>query len=392
MLLKRLLAMLLICVMLWPAAVLAETAGIRNIVPILYVSDATGPADALMDDDPSTVWYGTFDPNSSMPTWTVLVSSQTVKEIWIRNGARQDAGSYLAAGRPSLLAVTVYYENQQVATYRYRLNDAYVAESSRDFVNGYQRLLLPSAMRGVFCIELRVMETVGSRAGEMALTDILLTSGQPSTASSNVQMRPAAPTVHPAATTAPTVSGDTGETPPTMPPQAAPQVTNPPTMPPSMPQGTGVTATLLQSIGVRTGPATGYDYVGTYFKGGEQVQVISKVWDPVNTLYWIQVDFVAVGGYHYRGYCVREKRVDVDPALIPDEVTTGTPATIAERTGSYFGPGTDYRAHNDQISAGTKGSIFAWENGYALFEWRDRSKEEKRRAWVPESAVTVDGQ
>ena len=383
---KRLLAALLICLMLWPAAALAETTGIQNLVPIVYISDAAGPADALMDDDTATVWYGTVDMTTDVPTWTVLIASQTVKEIWVRNGARQDAGSYLAAGRPSLLAVTVYYENQQVATYRYRLNDAYAAENSRDYVNGYQRLLLPQAMNGVFCIELRVMAATGSRAGEIAMTDILLSSGQPSAAASGVQMRPAAPTVRPVDATMPPVSGDTGTTAPTAPPQ----VTNAPTMPPSVGQGTGVTATLLQGIGVRTGPGTGYDYVGSYFQGGEQVQVISKVWDPVNTLYWLQVDFVAVGGYHYRGYCVREKRVDVDPSLVPDD-PAGTSATISERTGSYYGPGTDYRAHNDQISAGTKGSIYAWENGYVLFEWKDSSKNEKRRAWIPESAVTWEG-
>ena len=158
-------------------------------------------------------------------------------------------------------------------------------------------------------------------------------------------------------------------------------------MPPSSGEVVGVSATLLQGIGVRTGPGTGYDYVGSYFQGGETVQVISKVWDPVNTLYWLQVDFVAKGGYHYRGYCVREKRVDVDAALIPDD-PEGIPVTVTERTGCYYGPGPDYREHRDTISAGTKGKIFATENEYVLLEWHDYNQDVNRRAWVPESAVS----
>ena len=383
---KRLLTLLLICLLVWPAVTLAETVGIASRVPILYVSDANGPADALSDDNPATVWYGTVDPSPDVPTWTVLVSSQTVREIWIRNGARQSPQSYLSAGRASLLAVTVYYEYQQVVTYRYQLSDAYSVDTSRDFVNGYQRLLLPTALRGVFCIELRVLKTVG--AGEIALSDILLSSGQPSPIASGIQMRAPAPTMRPASTTLAPVNGNSGSSSPTATPRPQSPIVPGSTLPPEYSLGSGITATLLKEIGVRTGPGTDYDYVGTYFRGGEQVQVISKVWDPVNTLYWLQVDFVAVGGNHYRGYCVREKRVDIDANLVPDD-PVGLSATVNERTNSYYGPGTDYRAHNDKIAAGTKGAIYAEHNGFVLFEWKDWNKNEKRRAWVPANVVSI---
>ena len=383
---KRLLTLLLICLLIWPAAALAQTTGIANLVPVLSVADSSGSVSALSDDDPSTVWYGTVDPSPDVPTWTIMVSSQTVREIWLRNGARQSPGDYLAAGRASQLAVTVYYANSQVVTYRYQLNDAYSADSSRDFVNGYQRLLLPTPLRGVYCIELRVLETVGAET--IALTDILLSSGQPSQASSGIQMRPAAPTMRPASTTLAPVTTKPSASSPTETPKPQKPAAPGSTLPPAYSLGSGVTATLLRDIGVRTGPGTNYDYVGTYFRGGEQVQVISKVWDPVNTLYWLQVDFVAVGGYHYRGYCVREKRVDVDPNSVPDD-PAGLSATVNERTNSYYGPGTDYRAHNDKISAGTRGTIYAEDNGFVLFEWK--GKEEMRRAWVPESVVTWSG-
>ena len=382
MLLKRL-GLLLVCLALWPVAARAETAGIANQVPILYLSDTTGPADALMDDDAQTVWQGPVDLNAETPTWTILAASQTVKEIWVRNGAHRDPQSYLNASRPAELAVTVYFEHQQVVTYRYRLSDAYAGEDGRNWADGYQRLLLPQALNGVFCIELRVTGvTAGLATAEVAVTDILLSSGQPSPPGSGIQMRASAPTVRPDAMT--------GSAAPTRTPNAQPGPTATPTYPPSSGETVGLTATLLREMATRTGPGAGYDYVGTYFRGGEQVQVISKVWDPVNTLYWYQVDFVAIGGYHYRGYCVHEYRVDIDPSLIPDD-PPGTPATVLERTGSYYGPGSDYRAHTDHIQRNTRGSIFAWENGYVLFEWRDTSQDVKRRAWIPESVVTWDG-
>ena len=382
---KRLLTLLLICLLIWPAATLAETIGIANRVPIMYISDATGPADALMDDDPATVWYGTVDTSSDSPTWTVLASSQTVREIWVRNGARKSPGDYLAAGRASLLSVTVYYENQQVVTYRYRLDDAYYVDASRDHVNGYQRLLLPTALRGVFCIELRVLETVG--AGEIALSDILLSSGQPSPAASGIQMRAPAPTMRPAITTLAPVTNNPGPSSPTTTPKPQAPVAPGSTLPPSYTQGSGITATVLKQLGVRSGPGTGYDYVGSFFQGGEQVTVISKVWDPVNELHWDQVDIVS-GKNHYRGYCVHELRISLDPSQIPDD-QPGIPATIIERTPNYYGPGADYKAHNDQIFASTKGNVYAEENGYYLFDWYDGTNQMLRRAWVPANVVSI---
>ena len=377
--LKRLLIALLICLALWPAAACAQTTGIANLVPIIYISDSAGPADALMDDDASTAWFGTVDPKDDAATWTVLVASRTVREIWIRAGARQSAATYLSAGRPLLLAVTVYYENQQVTTYRYRLNDAYAVEASRDWVDGYQRLLLPQAMDGVFCIELKVLDAVrGNGSTQIALSDILLSSGQPSPPPSGTQMRASAPTVRP-------VSDGSGSVNPTMPPQQQPSATMPPTLPPSSGQVAGVTAMVLKQLGVRSGPGTGYDYVGSFFQGGETVQVISKVWDPVNELYWDQVDFYS-GGVHYRGYCVHELRINLDPSQIPDE-QAGIPATVSDRTANYYGPGSDYKAHNDQVFATTKGTVYGRENGYVLFDWYDGTNNENRRAWIPETAI-----
>lgn len=203
---RSLLTLLLVGLILCPAAALGETAGIANQVPIIYISDRTGPADTLMDDDATTAWLGGADEAE----WTILTASSTVREIWVRSGARQDAGSYLASGRPALMEITVYYENQQVATYRYRLLDVYAAENTRDWVDGYQRLLLPRAINGVFCIELKMLSGVqGQHSSEIALSDILLSSGQPSSSRANVRMQAPAPTVGLPNATLPSVFGDT---------------------------------------------------------------------------------------------------------------------------------------------------------------------------------------
>ena len=464
---KCLLTLLIASLLLWPAGALAQTWGIANQIPILYISDAQGPADELMDDNTATVWYGQIDAYSDAPTWTVLLSSKTVREIWIRNGARQDPGSYLSTGRASLLAVTVYYGNQQSVTYRYALDDSYISDDDRNFVDGYQRLLLPQPLPGVFCVELKVMRSVPGRVStQVAMTDILLSSGQPSKPAPGVQMRPSAPTMRPflpvitqpmatasptwvlAPTTivtpqptmvpVPTVIVTNPPTqpplptaivtePPTMVPVPTVIVTNPPTQPPipeapvpepptqepipetivpespteaPIPSGpatmpptsmdpVGITATLVERIATRTGPGTRFDEVGSFFQAGATVQVLSKVWDPVNTLYWYYLDFTK-GDTHYRGYAVHT-RVDLDPSLVPDE-PEGVRATIVQRTENYFGPGADYKAHTDRISAGTSGYIYAWENGCVLFEWHDRYQDLDRRAWIPESNVAWEEQ
>ena len=383
--LKRLLFVaLLVGLALGPVTAMAQTRGIANQVPVLYISDAMDAADALMDDNAATAWYGTAD----RAQWTVLTSSATVKEIWVRTGMRVSPQTYLSTGRPTLMEVTIYDGAQQVSTYRYRLLDVYAAENSRDWVDGYQRLLLPQTMYGVFCIELRALDSArGQAVNEIALSDILLSSGQPSPYR-YFEMRAPAPTIRPANPTLPPSIGDGGASSPTMPPLPQNPGANSPTMPPLSGDAVGISAKILKGIGVRTGPGTGYDYVGSYFQGGETLQVVSKVWDPVNELYWLQVDFVAPDGKNrYRGYCVRELRVDIDPAIVPDD-PEGTPASVVVSTGMYYGPGDGYRAHRDTLSAGTKGSIFAWENGCVLFEWNDRNQDVRRRAWIPESAVS----
>ena len=72
--------------------------------------------------------------------------------------------------------------------------------------------------------------------------------------------------------------------------------------------------------------------------------------------------------------------------MIPNE-DTPTRARLVTRTSCYYGPGTDYKAHGDQIIDGTSGMICARERGYVLFEWYDYYRSVRRRAWIPANTV-----
>lgn len=390
---KRFLAMLsLFCLALLPAAQ-AET--IANQLPVVYASDELGPADALTDNNPATVWY-LAENASDTPTVTLLLASQTVREIWVRAGAHSSPNDYLAAGRPETIAVTLYYSGNQMVTYRYRLIDSYTAPNSRDWVNDYQRLLLPEALGGVFSIELTVERTVAGRASAApAISDILVSAGQPSQAASAVQFRPSAPTVAPQATVVPVVptgapTAQPGANPTDPPPAAVTEVPPPAVVtevPPPVTGDAGIVATLSDRIATRTGPGTEYDEPGSFFQAGAQVQVVSKVYDAENELYWYLVDFSS-GGTRYRVYALAS-RISLEPSLVPDEAAASR-ATILDRTSSYYGPGTDYKAHTDTIAGGTVGAVCATtDNGWVLFDWYDDYQGLQRRAWIPESSVSV---
>lgn len=386
--LKRLLSLLSVCLILLPVLAMADTAGIANQVPCADIADASGTAPALMDDDPSTVWYGSVDLTADAPTWTIARwGGGTVREIWLRNGAQRSMRTYQAAGRVSQMDVTVTRgpsQRGQRVTYSYTLRDAYEAANDREWIDGYQRLLLPEAISDVESIELRVRGVYpGSTRQEVALSDILLSSGQPSPPSSGAVMLPSAPTVRPINPTIPPLDGDFGGTYPTVPPQESDSDSAVPTLPP------GIPAKLLKQIGVRSGPRGGYDYVGSFFSAGVQVQVINKVWDAVNNLYWYQIDFTS-RGVRYRGYCVQEYRVDLDPSKVPNQ-PSAISATILSTTPNYYGPGYDYKAHGDRVYATTKGKIYGRENGFVLFDWYDGRNDQYRRAWIPEANVTWAG-
>ena len=54
---------------------------------------------------------------------------------------------------------------------------------------------------------------------------------------------------------------------------------------------------------------------------------------------------------------------------------------------AYWGPGYEYTMHKDPVPAGTEGTIYQIENGYAQFEYYDNAAGQLKRVWVPESAI-----
>ena len=136
---------------------------------------------------------------------------------------------------------------------------------------------------------------------------------------------------------------------------------------------------LNQRLATRSGPSTKYDELGSYFSAGTKVKAISKAWDSVNEIWWIQVEFT-YGGSARRAY-TGLKRLNMSADQVPEEYPLSTNANITDDCRVYLGPGTNYTHRNDMITAGTCGTIYTIENGYAQFEYNDGSQY--HRVWVP---------
>ena len=84
-----------------------------------------------------------------------------------------------------------------------------------------------------------------------------------------------------------------------------------------------VTGTLNQRLSTRTGPSTKYDEPGTFLRAGDRVTVLSKAWDDVNEIWWLQVEFRS-GGEKYRAYTGLKRFSDVNINSIPEEYPLGS--------------------------------------------------------------------
>lgn len=352
---------------------------IDDQIPILAATDRNGVVIHLADDVRDTVWYcpSSYDYYADAAALTLIINSSTVREIWVRNGNHISESDYYYSSRPSIMAVKLYYGNGESTAYRYRMAEAFSVNAVSDsWNNGYQRILLPKTFYNVYCIEFRI-ETVnigGSGNAQAAISDIVISSGQ-----SNSNNNVSASTQRPVVTPKPTVPFIERITP--MPTQAVQ------TLPPGYDATVGISATLKQRIATRTGPGNEYDEPGSFFTTGAPVQVLTKVYDFENDLYWLQLEFV-YSGEKLRGY-TPHTRVDVDVNMVPNE-DAPTKARIVQRTPNYYGPGTDFKAHTDTIIEGTSGLICAQERGYVLFEWYDYYQNLKRRAWIPANTVTLE--
>ncbi len=440
-----LLALLLCCL-----CVTAMAAGISGQQSISAVQDINGYVTDLTDDDASTAWIRQEGLGADL---TLSFYNARVGEIWIRNGYAYTQNWYSHYDRPSLIKVTVYYYANQVTetyeTFRYRLTDACRPSSiSQDWNSGYQRLLLPKQYRNVTRIELTIEEVItGTGRTGAAISDIIVASGNHVTATPKTYATatPKPYVVYITPTPGPQTEeddywGDYVEyiTPvpddddadfivpdddkdsdvdfivpggsssnPTRTPNItiitpAPKPTEPlvelitpkPTAEPiEYPSLGGVIGALTKRAATRSGPGTGFDEPGSFFQAGQEVKVISKVWDERNNLYWFQIEFEFKGEW-YRVYTT-DSRVDVDESKVPDEPALNDPldsCRILRKLKARFGPGEEYAEFSPSVlHVDNRVDVYAIEDGWVQIEYTDYGSAEdpqpKRRGWVPIDAV-----
>lgn len=138
-------------------------------------------------------------------------------------------------------------------------------------------------------------------------------------------------------------------------------------------------ARLNQRIATRSGPGTAYTEPGTFLRAGEYVNAVSRAWDDVNGLWWVQVEF------EYRGDLIRaytgRQRLEVDLAAVPVEQPIEDCYLLYDAD-AFAGPGIGYLLWNETIHAGTSATLLAVENGYGQIECWSWQEEKPWRVWV----------
>ena len=420
---KKLCFLALILVLFLATVSAAGAAAMPGQQNISHITDENGYVTSLTDDNATTAWT---KQSAYGPDLTLYTNYASVGEIWIRNGYAYTQNWYTHYDRAAKVKVTVYYYANQYTesfdTYRYNLTDAFRPNTvNKSWSNGYQRLLLPKQYRNVTRIELTIEGTViGAGRTGATISDIIVASGSHATATpkSHATATPKPYVVYVTPTPAPaTPVPDYSGTPddnrgdndypyvelitPVGPATNTPAIsvvtpTVPPVemftpVPPSTvkyPSSGGVIGYTTMRIATRFGPNGSYGEPGSFFTAGQEVKVITRVWDPVNDLYWYQLEFM-LNGQWLRAY-VTDSRVNVvDTALIPKEVPLGEPLDI--RTSLieypvYYGPGENYKCIGT-LGADKRCPIYNIENGWVQVEYINYANDVKYRGWVPMHVV-----
>ena len=140
------------------------------------------------------------------------------------------------------------------------------------------------------------------------------------------------------------------------------------------------TAQTLMRVASRSGPGTNYDELGSYHKKGYTLTVLSRAYDDRNGIWWLQVELNY--GSELRRMYTGLKRVDIDINTVQDETPLYFARVNSDKIPDY-GPGTAYTAHKNAIAAGTEGIVYAFEDGWMLFEFYNADKDRYRRVWMP---------
>lgn len=147
-----------------------------------------------------------------------------------------------------------------------------------------------------------------------------------------------------------------------------------------------VWATLNQPIATRTGPGTKYTEPGGFLSRGDRVVVRSKVWDSVNEIWWVQVEFTPPYYYNYSYDKIRvytgSWRMNVNLNNVPTEYALQT-CRVVEDADAFAGPWYDgFMPWSDTIYAGTSATLLEVENGFAHIECWNSWAGSWWRGWV----------
>lgn len=412
-------------------ALLCATASAANISgqqSIAYVTDSAGQVTSLTDDDASTAWTRSGSGDVDL---TLNLYGGSVGEIWIRSGYAGNQNWYYHYDRPEVIKVTIhYYANQHTTSYdsyRYRLVDAFrTYSSSDDWREGYQRLLLPKKYSGVTKVELTIESTIAGYGSTGAtISDIILATGRHATATprayATATPRPYVVYVTPTPSPVPEeddlvvfitpgtgaeaiVPGDdAGDDDddavtvirPSEPTEPLVELITPGNTPAGSgyrptdyPSLGGVIATLTKRAATRSGPGTRYDEPGSFYTAGDEVKVITKVYDSSSDKIWYQIE-LKYDAQWYRVYTGSD-RVDVNVNHVPDEPNVNDPLDTQptlRNVNAAFGPGNAYALYSRSIiPEGTSCKIFAIENGWVQVEYLT-PEGILRRGWVPLDAI-----
>ncbi len=154
-----------------------------------------------------------------------------------------------------------------------------------------------------------------------------------------------------------------------------------------------VVGTLNRKLATRTGPGTEYDEPGSFLGSGYTVIVHSRVYDQMNGIWWLQVEFT-VNGKTYWAYTGQQRVDGISLNDVPIEKQIGTCYISYSMTGYYspYAGAAISRAIPAGVSCKIYGYVNGWHNGmdgadWIQIEFYDYGAGCTRRAWVQDPMV-----
>ncbi len=135
---------------------------------------------------------------------------------------------------------------------------------------------------------------------------------------------------------------------------------------------------------LRSGPGNGYEVLGSFSAGGQELSIYSRYYDAGSGAWWVQVEF-AGGGKRLRGYTEAWRFGALDLSSVRTEAPLSTCVTPGYPQDGYCGPGYDYRRVS--VPANAQCLICDAVNDFLQLEFYDPSQGCSRRVWLLEPFV-----